>query len=184
VTEPTPVTPWYKRDLLPSWVPGWLAGSVLIGLGFAVAFGLGLGDDDPWPTAVKAGLLGFGFGLIIFSWASVTGRPTPDGPRFAPPNVIRWPIVTALLCLGPFFWMTEGKITTSPSNGGRTLMEGVAVEGIAIAALVLLSGAIGWRVRKTWLRSRRVAAGEALSLAVALTVLGYGLVVIVVRHFG
>jgi hypothetical protein len=183
MTDAELVRPWYKRDLLPSWVPGWLVACVLIGLGFAVSFGLLLGDENPWGAAAVAGAIGFGFGLMILSWASATTRATPDGHRLTPPEAIRWPIVTALLCLVPFFWMTEGRIGMSISRGGRTVLEGVAVEIIALTALVLIAAGVGWRVRETWRRDRRLAAAEVLSLVVALSVAGYAVVIIVKRHF-
>ena len=180
MTEPRPA--WYKRDILPPWLPGWLAGSALIGVGFAVMFGLFLDDPNPLRVAAVAGVLGFGMGLVIFSWASLKTGSTPEGRGFVPPAVIRWPIVTALVALVPFFWMTEGRIATSVSRGGRTLLEGIVVEGMALAALVLIVAVVGWRVRETWRRTRRMAVAEVLSLTVAVSVLGSGLAVVVTRH--
>ena len=183
MTETLPRPPWYRRDLLPAWLPTWLVASTLIGLGFAIAFGLGLGDTDPWGTAAVAGALGFGLGLVILTVASARSPKTPEGQRLAPPAVIRKPIFTALLAVIPLIWVMDRRINAPGRHGsGWILVTGTAAEVIGLAALVAVAAAVAWTLLDNRRRRGGVLPSDLLSFAVAGLLLGYAGVRFAGRH--
>jgi hypothetical protein len=175
-------TPWYKRDILPAWLPGWLAASLLIAAGFAAIFGLFLDDPNPFRVAVTAGVLGFALAIVILSFAAIRYRgPAPN--RFAPPAVIRYPVVTLVAVVVVIGWASERAIRRSYTQGGRTLVSGSAAEVIGIAVLFLivvgLTGLIAHQRRTSGVRTSTV-----LSVGVAILGLGYAAVLVFRHHAG
>ena len=182
MTEPPPRPPWYKRDLLPAWMPVWLAASALIALGFGVIFGLFLEDEGSWRVGLVAGTIGFGMGLVILTLASARSPDTPEGQRLAPPAVIRKTILTAVVALIPFIWVTDRRIRV-PGRRGRnwTILTGAGAELIGLTALFLLALVAVWYVHDRR-RHGGVRTSDVLSLAVAGLAFGYGLALVVQRH--
>ena len=128
--------PWYKRPILPAWVPGWLAASLLIAFAFAAAFGYFLDTESPLVTAAVAGALGFGIALALFSVVAAKDRSGKPN-HLAPPAVIWQPIVTGLIVFFPVFWVSHRQIRL-PSHQGLapTLLEGNAAEVIGLSAFL------------------------------------------------
>ena len=182
MTEPTPRPPWYKRDLLPAWVPVWLGVSVLIALGFGVIFGFFLDDEASWRVGVVATGVGFGLALVILSVASARSPKTPEGQRLAPPDVVRVPILVGLLTLWPYSWMTERRVSLSPSKSWKTIVQGTVAEVAGTALVVIIVGALAFYAFDLRRRDGRWRVSVLLSLGLALLMLGHGLVVIARRH--
>jgi hypothetical protein len=171
-------TPWYKRDILPAWAPGWLAASLLIALAFAVIFGVFLEDPHPWRVAGVAGLCGFALAVVILSFAAVR-YSGPEPNRFAPPAVIRYPVVTFAVVLWPAGWARDRRIL---ARGRRTLVSGDAAEvmGLTVLAMIVAGLLAMFYYRRTG--SKRLPV--VLSLIVALAAFGYSAVVVIRRHAG
>jgi len=177
-----PKAPFYRRNLLPSWFPGWLAACLLIALGFAVSFGVFLVSENRFLSAMYAGLLGFAFGLAILSIVAVRQRPGQTY-RLAPPAAIRNPIVTALVAVYPFIAVTDRSIRWprrrghSPELAGGTAAEALGLIGLSIIALFIVVRI--WHDRRTM---GIIRPSLVLSLLIAVGVLAFALVYVVQRH--
>jgi hypothetical protein len=177
-----PPTPWYKRDILPAWLPGWLAASVLIGAGFAVMFGLFLDDPNPIRVAAVAGVLGFALGIVILSFAAIRYRgPGPN--RFAPPAVVRYPVVTLVAVVVVVGWVSEQAIRESYRRGGGTMFSGVVAEIIGMTVLSFIALGLTGLVAHDR-RAGRVRLSVVLSVATAVGGLIYAAVLLVRHHAG
>ncbi|HKB05928.1 MAG TPA: hypothetical protein VKD90_27285 [Gemmataceae bacterium] len=175
-------TPWYKRDVIPAWLPGWLAASVLIGAGFALMFGLFLDDPNPLRVAALAGVLGFALGIVILSFAAVQYRgPGPN--RFAPPAVVRYPVVTLVAVVVVVGWVSEQAIRRSYRQGGATTFSGAAAEVIGVLVLVLIAAGLTGLIAHDR-RAGQVRASVVLSLAIAIGGLVYAAVLLIRHHAG
>lgn len=108
-----------------------MAVSLLIAVGFCQIFGLFLEAEPSWPVGLVAGAVGFGLGLEILAARSPN---TLEGQRLAPPAVVRRPMVTAIIILIPFVWITEARISTLGSKGATALATGPAAELIGLCA--------------------------------------------------
>jgi len=174
--------PWYKRNILPVWVPGWLAACLLIAAGFAVMFGLFLDDANPWRVAAIAAGCGFAIGVVILSAAAMKYRGLRPNP-FAPPAVVRYPVVTLMLVLPSMGWAVERRITRAATRGGGIIVDGDAAEVIGL--VVLFSIVAGLTLLVVRHRRRGVLGIPAgLSLAVAVMAFGYAIVRVVQYHAG
>jgi len=178
VTEPPPRPPWYKRDLLPAWMPVWLGASLLIAIGFGVIFGVFLEDEGSWRVGLVATGIGFALALIILSAASAKSPNTPKGQRLAPPLVIRNPILTAIVTLWPHSWMTESRVSLSPARSWKTIVQGTVAEVAGTVLVVLIVAALSWHAYEARRRVGRWRVSDLMSVGVAALMLGHGLVVI------
>jgi hypothetical protein len=177
-----PATPWYKRDILPAWLPGCIAASVLIGAGFALMFGLFLDDPNPIRVAVVAGVLGFALAIVILSFAALRYRgPGPN--RCAPPAVVRYPVVTLVTVVVVVGWVSEQAIRRSYRRGGGTMFSGAAAEIIGMIVLVLIAVGLTGVVAQDR-RAGQVRTSVVLSLAIATGALAYAAVLLFRHHVG
>ena len=182
MTEPPPRPRCYKRDLLPAWMPVWLGMSLLIALGFGVIFGLFLDDEASWRVGLVATGIGFALALVILSAASAKSPKTLEGQRLAPPAVVRNPILTAIVTLWPYSWMTESRVSLSPSKSWKTIVQGAVAELAGTTLVMLIVGALAWHAYEVRRRDGRWRASDLLSVGVAALMLGHGLFVIARRH--
>jgi glycerol uptake facilitator-like aquaporin len=182
VTGPPPKPPWYRRDLLPAWMPVWLGVSLLIALGFGVIFGLFLDDEGSWRVGLVATGIGFGLALIILSAASARSPNTPEGQRLAPPEVIRKPVLVGIVTLWPYSWMTERRVSLSPAKSWKTIVQGTIAEVAGTVLVVLIVATLTWHVYEVRRRDGRWRASDLLALGVAVLMLGHGLFAIARRH--
>ena len=183
MTEPPSRPPWYKRDLLASWLPVWLGASLLIALGFGVIFGLFLEDEASWRVGLVATGLGFALALVILSVASAKSPNTPEGQRLAPPAVVRKPILIGIVTLWPYSWMTESRVSLSPAKSWKTIVQGTIAEVAGTVLVVLIVAVLTWHVYEVRRRDGRWRASDLLALGVAVLMLGHGLLAIARRHF-
>jgi hypothetical protein len=173
--------PWYKRNILPAWLPGWLAASLLIAVGFAVMFGLFLEDPHPYDVAAKAGVAGFLIGVTILSVAAARYRGPKPNP-IGPPEVVRYPVITLLVVLLPLRWALEREITTRPSRGGRMLVAGAGAEALGLIVFLAIAAGLVGAIVAARRRSGTLRLPLVLALAVAGAAFAYGLVHVVTRH--
>ena len=170
MTEPSP--PWYRRSILPRWIPTWLAVAMLIAIGFALSFGFFLDDANPFRTAAVAGLLGFGIALLIQSVAGARLYRLEMPNPIAPPAYIGRPILTALLVCAPLFTALQRRLSTR----SRTILTGDAAEALGLLGLFLVAGMILLAIAIECRRLRRIQASMAMSLGVAVVAFGYAAV--------
>lgn len=173
MSEPT--VPFYKRELLPRWFPGWLAASLLVAAGFAVCFGLFLEGNDPVRTAAVAGLIGFALALLILSAATARYRGDKPNP-LAPPAVIWRPMMTAVVLAFPLFWSLDRRVTLPLRRGDVTILTGQAAEFVGIVGMITVASLLGLAIWTAWRHRRVVEPSMLLSLAVAVVALAVAIV--------
>ncbi|HJZ89746.1 MAG TPA: hypothetical protein VKE40_02665 [Gemmataceae bacterium] len=173
--------PWYKRNILPAWLPGWLAACLLIAVGFAVMFGIFLEDPHPLEITAKAGFAGFLIGLVTLSVAATRYRGHQPNP-FAPPAAVRYPAITGLIALVPFIWVWDREITTGPSRGGRVLVAGTGAEVLGLIVLLAIAAGLVGAIAAVRRRPGTARLPLVLSLVLAAGVFACGLIHVIIRH--
>lgn len=169
MTEPKP--PWYRRPLLPAWFPTWLAVAVLIAVGFGAAFGLLLDDPNPLWVGAVATLIGFGLAIIVLSLAAARYRGEKPNP-IAPPAVVRYPVLTAILTLWPLSWALDREVRW-PGRRGGVMLAGEAAVALGIVGLLVIAALIAMAIETDRRHTGVVRPSKVLALLVPVGALVY-----------
>jgi hypothetical protein len=163
-------------------MPGWLAASLMIAAGFAVAFGIFLDSENPLLVAAGAGAIGFGFALVILSIAAARAKPGQSS-SILPPAVIRLPLLTAVLALYPLIMVTDRAVRLPRRRGSSTLLyDGDPAEATGLGGLLIIAIGVGLAIWTERRKSNSVRTSMVLSFVVALGILAYAIVRVIRFH--
>lgn len=170
MSEPKP--PWYRRPLLPAWFPTWLAVALLIAVGFGAAFGLLLDDPNPLRVTAVATPIGFGLAIVVLSLAAAKYRGDKPNP-IAPPEVIRYPVLTGIFTLWPLSWALDREVGW-PGGGG--LFTGELAVAFGLLGLLAIAGLLGLAVWTDRRQTGSFRSSKVLSFLVPVGALVYAVV--------
>jgi HEAT repeat protein len=105
MTEPEIQLPWYKRPILPPWMPGWLLACVLGGLGFGLSLEFVVKPN--WLS--RAAIFGIGFllVLIVLTLAHAKTPPEQRDSALFPPAWIRIPLIVVVVLFIIGAWVKD-----------------------------------------------------------------------------